>query len=442
LARTVGPDDYGIFIFALSFGTLYALLIRFDFLSYLTREIPLSKEGGPKKFHSVLGTQIWLVLFSTCILLPVLYFLPKPQTEKLAIALIAGAMVFQALKSPLRGALRGFDKYHIDSLIMLNERSMLLAIAVAAFIYSWNLTTVCIAFLLVRCIDYFISLIILSRQIRPRLIVSVQQSLTTVKKAWPFATTMLLFMIYNYSDSIMIYLFRPSKELGFYNVAYQLLEGSQIFPSSITGGLLPLLTINYIQHTEYASSLLEFSIEVMFYLAFPIVVFCSLYSTELISLLYGEEYLQSVIALRIIIWSIPVFFLSTVARCAFYAAQREKLFAKIFGLSVIFNIIINIPFIYYYGFVGACISTFLTEFLVCIILFSKFSTLLYNYDLLKTIKNPLLLNIIIFIIMFILLKNELNIILSGIFMIIIYLSSIYFFKLITLEEINKIRSPL
>ena len=85
VARTVGPNDYGIFVFALSFGTIYSLFIRFDFLSYLNREIPLDKEKGTIKFHAVLGTQIWLVVISTLVMLPICIFLPKPGQEKVII---------------------------------------------------------------------------------------------------------------------------------------------------------------------------------------------------------------------------------------------------------------------------------------------------------------------------------------------------------------------
>lgn len=440
VARTVGPNDYGIFVFALSFGTIYSLFIRFDFLSYLNREIPLDKEKGTIKFHAVLGTQIWLVVISTLVMLPICIFLPKPGQEKVIILVISAAMVFHSIQSTFRGVLRGVDSYFLDSLTVLIERIMLLGVAILAFLNSWLLFSICLAFLVVRFGGCIFSLFIVSKKIKPKLVIDPKQVKLTIKNTWPFATMLFLFMIYNYSDSIMISLLRSNSEVGYYNVAYQVLEGSQLFPSSITGGLLPLLTINYLHNSRKACHLIAFSMEVIFYMAFPLVIFCYLFSTDIIQFLYGNEYIPAAPALQIIICSAPLFFLSIIARCAFYAAKKEKLFAKIFAISVVFNILLNLPFIYYFGFIGACITTFATELLVCVILLKSLKRFSYEYNLLSIINKPILLNFVLFIFVYLLRSINLHVLLSGVTMVIFYVAAIYLFKLISLQDLYQIRT--
>ncbi|MDR4503206.1 MAG: flippase [Candidatus Scalindua sp.] len=442
VARILGPEDYGIFVFALSFGTIYALFIRFDFLSYLVREIPLDVGNGIEKFLRVIGTQVWLMLFSTSAMIVICLLLPKTTENKIIIFLVSIAMLFHAFKWSFRGVLRGFDHFRLDSLIVLNERCMLLGVAVLAFYHSWTLFAIALAFVLVRFIDFTISLSVVWRKIAaPKCNLSIKPFISTLKGAWPFAVMMLLFMIYNYCDTIMISLMRSDKEVGYYNVAYQVIEGSQLFPSSVTGGLLPLLTINYgINATEYINSLLNFSIEIMFYMAFPLAMFCSVYASGIVNLLYGGAYLPAVPALQVMIWSVIVFFLSVIARCAFYAAKAEKTYALIFGSSVMVNIVLNIPMINFWGFIGACVSTILTEVFVCIVLFIYLKKLSYQYNLLSRIWKPFLVNILLGVPLYFAYLNNIHVLFAGICFVLLYLLTIYFFKLITIGDIRKLRT--
>ncbi|MDA3918435.1 MAG: flippase [Deltaproteobacteria bacterium] len=440
VARTLGPEKYGVFVFALSFGTIYAVFVRFGFFSYLSRELPLcKKQKGEYKFHSVIGSQLWLMLLSTIVFLPICMLLPKSSTDKNIILIVCGAMLFHAFKEPFRGVLRGMDYFHKDSFIVVNERLLILSVAILAYINSWGLPAIAAGFLLARLIDFIISVIVTSKIAVFNVVLNTQVVKSTVQKAWPFATMMLLFMIYNYCDTIMISLMLTDKDVGFYNISYQVLEGSQIFPSSVTGSMLPLLTIHYLNNISYANHLLNFGIELMFYLSLPIVIFFNIYTEEIISFLYGSSYIPAVPVLQLIIWSVPVFFLSVVARSAFFAAKEERTYACIFGASVAFNIVLNIPMIYYFNLIGACIATLLTELVVCILLFINLKKLSYKYNLLRNMRNPLFVNIVIFGILYLARVNNIHFLLAGVGSVLLYLTIIYFCKLITIDDIRALR---
>ena len=440
MARTLGPEKYGVFVFALSFGTIYALFVRFGFFSYLSRELPLcKKQKGEYKFHAVIGSQLCLMLIATLIFLPICIILPKPSADKNIILIVSVAMLFHAFKESFRGVLRGMDHFHKDSLIVVNERLLIFSVAILAYINSWCLFTIATGFLLVRMIDFIISIIITSRTVVLKIVLNAKVVKSTVRAAWPFATMMILFMIYNYCDSIMISLMRTDKDVGFYNIAYQVFEGSQLFPSSVTGSLLPLLTIHYLNNISYANHLLNFSIELMFYMSLPIALFFSIYAEDIIGFLYGTSYVPAVPALQLIIWSVPVFFLSVVVRCAFYAAKGERTYALIFGTSVVFNIVLNIPMIYYLNFIGACITTLLTELIVCVVLLINLKKLSYKYNLLRNMRNPLFVNILIFGFLYLARANNVHFLLAGFGFVLLYLMIMYFFKLITIDDIRALR---
>ncbi len=440
LARTLGPSDYGVFVFALSLGKLFALFVQFNFIGYLSREIPLNMEDREETFNSVLGSQIWL-LMAVCLLMTiVLFFLPKADAEKVVIFIIAIAMFIHGIKSSLRGALRGFDKFRIDSLLVVNERIMLLLVASAAYWQSWSLFTVAIMFLTVRAVDFLISFGVTGRIYRIAIDMAIPTCRKTIAKAWPFATMLFITMIYNYCDIIMISLMKGDREVSYYYTAYQLFEGSQLFPYAIAGSLLPLLSIHYSNNPGYVTSLFNFSMELMCYISFPIVAFCSIYSMDIIVLFYGQLFSEASSALRIIIWSVPFFFLSIIARSLFYAIGQERKFVVIYGMSVLVNILLNIPMISFFSYIGACITTIVSEVIVCLVVLYYIRTNLMKSNLFVIARKPMILGLIFALICYVFKTLNIHVLLAAVLVSAFYVGVIFSLKLISVERLKDLRS--
>jgi O-antigen/teichoic acid export membrane protein len=99
---------------------------------------------------------------------------------------------------------------------------------------------------------------------------------------------------------------------------------------------------------------------------FAIVVAISLsfFSNEIINILYGQEYIESVKILRVLSFSIIFASISAVFVKILYAENYEKkyLFKNLLGVFV--NIFLNYFLIKSYGALGAAYATLITLFIV------------------------------------------------------------------------------
>jgi O-antigen/teichoic acid export membrane protein len=88
--------------------------------------------------------------------------------------------------------------------------------------------------------------------------------------------------------------------------------------------------------------------------ALPIAVFFTFEATPLIRILGGAAYLpDSAIALRIMIWSIPIGFINSVTQYALIAVNQQRYLTRAFVVGVAFTAISNWLLVPRYGAVAA-----------------------------------------------------------------------------------------
>jgi len=440
VARALGPDDYGVFIFALAVGTMLGMVVRFGFFEYLSREMPVRPEATRRLLPAIIGTQLTLAAASAAIILGLTLLIRLPDQHKVVLVLVSAAMLFHSFILTFRGILRGTDRFGADALLMVGDRALLLLAAIAVTIHSWNLVAVAALFLAVRCYDVVFAVAITTPRfgwvgvdIRTR---SIKDAM---RAAWPFATFVLLFVVYNYTDMIMISFLRNSAEVGFYNVAYQVLEGSHLFPTSLAGALLPVMAINYVSHPEQVNSMLRLAVRVMFAISLPLALFATAYAEPLINLLYGPAYQPASLALQLIIWSTPAFFLAVFARSCFYAARAEADYVRILSISVAFNALLNVPLIMLAGYIGACITTLATELLLLAFLMVRVHGLGFRFDIIRQLWKPLALTLILGVFLTVARSHDLHVLLAAVCSTVLYLSLAAVFRLFTRSDLARLR---
>jgi O-antigen/teichoic acid export membrane protein len=96
------------------------------------------------------------------------------------------------------------------------------------------------------------------------------------------------------------------------------------------------------------------ALQLLFIVALPIAVFFTFEATALIRILGGAAYLpDSAIALRIMIWSIPIGFINSVTQYALIAVNQQRYLTRAFVIGVAFTAISNWLLVPRYGAVAA-----------------------------------------------------------------------------------------
>jgi O-antigen/teichoic acid export membrane protein len=182
--------------------------------------------------------------------------------------------------------------------------------------------------------------------------------------ALPFAFTFFLTNLYFRADVPILQHFRSFAEVGWYTFAYKPFEALQFVPLAIQVVVYPLLGVYYVSDPQRLRLAYERFYKVLVLLGWPLTVgtFVLVHPIGRLFRLFPE----SEPSLRILAFGIVFLFANSAFYAMLNATNRQHLNAWATGLAAAINIILNLIFIPFYGYLAASTTTVITEAALCV----------------------------------------------------------------------------
>jgi O-antigen/teichoic acid export membrane protein len=184
----------------------------------------------------------------------------------------------------------------------------------------------------------------------------------------PIAMGMIFSVLYFRLDIVMLQLMTEEKVVGFYSAAYKLFEVAVVLPHSFMLVLFPTLVEEF--HADRSQFKSRFKKALLMYslagggLALVLWGF----SHEIITLIFGKEFIPSIVVLDVLAGAIFLFFLNFLLANILIASGREIINTRnLVGVTVL-NILLNLIWIPQYGAIGAAWSTLFCEIMLVAVL--------------------------------------------------------------------------
>ncbi len=187
----------------------------------------------------------------------------------------------------------------------------------------------------------------------------------------PIWITAMLTIVYFKIDSVMISLIPlPGGEnnfiaAGYYGTAYKLLEVLIAFPGIFLGSVLPLFSTSTNDPDRFRHYL-RYAFDFLALTVIPIVFGTYLLAPQLITLISSPEFLPAVPVLRILIFAFICSAFGGVFTYATLSLGKQRRLLKPYIVATIFNVVVNIYAISTFSYIGAAVTTLLTELLIAI----------------------------------------------------------------------------
>lgn len=319
LARLITPEEFGVVAIA---TVLIAFLTIFSDLG-LGAAIIQRQDFGKKEYDSIYSFSIYLgiflsvVLFLSSSLIATFYdSLPlKIICQILSITLFFGSinMVPNAIISKQKRF-----KFIAQRTLFFQVCGGILAI-IAAFC-GWGCYALLIPILLSSIGNFFVN------YHQYPLHFNVVLDISPVKSVFSYSSFLLIFNVMNYFtrnlDKLIIGRFFSMQSLGYYDKSYHLMMlPLQQITHVITPVMHPVLTSlqnNYPQMARDYAKILK----LLATIGFPLGVFLYFSATNLITLVYGEQWLPAVPVFKILTLSVPVQMLIATTGGIFQASGR------------------------------------------------------------------------------------------------------------------------
>ena len=183
--------------------------------------------------------------------------------------------------------------------------------------------------------------------------------------SWPLVFVGVFSQIFYWADSVIIGLLLNIEMVGIYNAAVPIALLFIFAPAIFTKLFFPLI------NREYSGKNLKTTKEVskqvgkwIFLVNFPLFIIVMTFAGQLITFIFGKEYILATNSLRILAVGSFVLAQSNVSEKLILISGKSKLILKNIVITSIIGIILNLIFIPIIGISGAALSTSLVHILL------------------------------------------------------------------------------
>jgi len=363
VARYLGPKNFGILSFAMSFVGLFGAFGKLGLDGIVVRNIVRE----PEERDEILGTSFVLKLLGSIFLLLAVFialqFTSTTTYEKIIVMIIAFGQLFMSFEV--------FDFYFQSQV-----KAKYSGLAGAAGLIASSVAR--ILFILLRLpLIWFAGVVVIEQltkavfflyfYIKQKLqIKNLKFKISCAKKllqgSWPLILSGLVVMIYMRIDQVMIKEMLDNEAVGQYAAAVRLSEAWYFIPMVISSSLFPAIINAKKVSEELYYARLQRLYDLMVWLAIAIALPMTFLSDWAINLLYGEQYNQAGSVLMIHIWA-GVFVFLGVASGKWLLNENLQIFSTVnTSIGAITNVGLNYILIPKIGIVGAAWATLISYF--------------------------------------------------------------------------------
>ena len=274
---------------------------------------------------------------------------------------------------------------------------------------------------------------------------SVSNSKELLIYSLPLILTSLLTLLQKWADTFILGIYRSANEIGVYSIAFSTASLLAIIPTALMSLFTPVITSLYGQNNirdikKISNSILKW----IFMINLPFTIILSIFSRELIKIVFGLEYINGYISLIILSLAYLILSITHVYGGNLLMIKKTKLLSLFILISTLTNILLNIILIPKYGINGAAIATLSSNVIFLILMIFSGKMILNLQPIKKSFIKILFAGTLSATLIFYLYKNLANnlfsLIISILLILIFYFVFLILFKCFSKDDLNLIKS--
>lgn len=391
MARYLGAESFGILSFSLAITAIFGVFTDIGMTTLTTKEVSKNELLAEKYLSNTLLMKIILSIITFIFITSSLNLIGCSKQTEFIVYIIFLSVIFNSFSNTFYSIFQAYEKMEYQSLGQGLNSTLMYSGILLAISQRLDVIHFSMIYLLVSIIVFITNFgICLRKFVKPHIKIDFTFLKKTLKESLPFGISSIFIVIYYYIDSVMLSIMIPNGDevVGWYNAAYRMVLVLLIIPSMYTTAVFPIMSKLHKTSENTLKFVLEKSLKYILILCIPIVTWTILLSDRIILLTFGIEYSQSIIILKILVWSFLFASIGGIFGYLLNSINKQGTLTKIVGIGAILNIVLNLMFIPEYSYVGASLATDFTRLIVIYMEFIVLSKIGYR------LQNKILLNIL------------------------------------------------
>ncbi|MEI7749738.1 MAG: flippase [Candidatus Moraniibacteriota bacterium] len=363
----LGKEGFGDYATILAFFAFFSALADLGIGSITAREI--SREGADES--GILGRVASLRIASSLVVfLLVPLFLPffsYSTPVKIGIWIAAGTIVFSTFSIFLNSIFQ--KNIAMDRIAMVEFIGKIVQVMAVYAVVTFHLGFLGIASTLIISISFnALTAFVLSRKyVTFRFVSDIPFWKRFLHDSLPLGGTAIITFFYFKMDTILLSVIKGSEAVGTYSVAYKVMENLTFFPALLAGLILPLLSRALSVDKNRFRDIADTTFRVFSIIAIPIVLGGIFFSQQIITIVSGSGFQDSIPVLELLILSLIFIFFGSFFNMILIVGNHQKELMKALLVVAILNIVANLILIPRFSYLGAAWTSLGTECMVALL---------------------------------------------------------------------------
>jgi O-antigen/teichoic acid export membrane protein len=368
---------YGRFLSDVQFGKLYLALtiaglmgtpIEFGLNQQVTRDVAIDRKKALNYFSNVflIKALASLVLYGGTLLIcePLGY----DKEQQILVAICGLDLLLASIGTTIKSLHYAFERAYIPAIGEIIRKVLTAALGIILLKAGAGIVVMALILLGSTLISTVWQTIGFFFLVGIKFTIDLKLMWKLIRTSIPFFISGVMGVIYARIDALLISLLASTQVVGWYGVSYRLFETLGFLPAAITPIMYPLFAKFSISSEQNLKTAIEKSMNFLIFLGMPITIGMIIVAPDIIGFLYhNPDFAHSIPALQMLAPGVVLLYANTVISNTLMSINQERKFPIVAGISMVFNIGLNLTFIPFYGHVAAAAATSLTELLIFII---------------------------------------------------------------------------
>ncbi|MDD4332868.1 MAG: flippase [Patescibacteria group bacterium] len=371
IARVLGPEDLGKYYFAISFTTIFSILIDIGQTNVLTREI--ARENGAQEdknkinnlVSGVVGIKFLLAVLVSLAVISLINLMDYPEITRHLVYLSMFCMVLDTFTASFFAVARGYHNLFWESISSVIFQIIVLTSGLVILKLNLGLHWLMLSLVFASFFNFLYSYILIRKkwQIKIKLLFNRKIMRYILLLTAPFALYAIFQRGYTYFDSVLLSILAGDREVGIYQVPFKIIFALQFLPMAFTASLYPAMSSYWMNNKAQLAVSFERAMNYLMIISIPITAGTIVLADKII-LLFKSGYSEAITPMIITISALVFMFVNFAIGALLNACDKQKVNTINMVIVAMISVFLNLLLIPKMQSVGASITVLVTNFLM------------------------------------------------------------------------------
>jgi O-antigen/teichoic acid export membrane protein len=393
MARELGTDGFGDFMFALTLTTVLVTASGFGTEDLVAREVARDRGAVHRLLSDVVAIKALTSIALLLVAVAIVHLGGYPTDTRLAVYLVGLGVAIENLGRTWYAVFQAHERLELVAGAVVLQRIATAAVGIAVLLGGGGLVAASAVFLGGSLVGLVAAHLLLRRHVvDPAWRTDRSRWLAVLRLGVPIGLAGILFTLVLKLDLLMLSFLRGGEqadaEVGSYGAALRVIEATMFLSWGFGTAVLPWFSRHGGGGAVSLARAFGLGLKALTAVLLPIAALFSVLAAPLVELLYGDGYEDAVVPLRLLGPVTALFAINTLAVTVLIARNRPSDFTRVLAVVVAVNIGLNAMLIPVYGADGAAFSALASATLLAVLSMRRVAALVGEVPAVRSLGAP------------------------------------------------------